>query len=766
MPVRGASVLTGLVAGSFIAHGLFALVWPTWPVITILTAVLALSGSWRARACVLSVLISLTCTMLALHDALADRLEPQRAGETITVTGRIAGLPESFDSYTRFRFRPERSGQDTDLPGTVLAYWYRDAPKLAAGETWRLELQLKPPWGRVNFSGDDRERWLFAQGIGALATVRGGTRTQPARSGTDWFDSQRARIKQALLQVDADRRSRSILIALAIADRSLLSNEDRQSLAATGTAHLLAISGLHVGLAAIGGFWLCRALMFLLPLPWVQNRAHRLALVSGLLAAVLYSGLAGFGISTLRALVMLLTGVAALSLARTVHPLQAFMLALAGLLLFDPLAPLSAGFWLSFGAVGILLMLFAFRRPAQHGFWRSLFAAQVGISLCLLPLSAYWFQATSLSGLVANLIAIPWVSFTLVPPLLAGLVLLPLSASASGLMFTLAAASTQMLMQLLEYLAQLPGSSLSIPQPGIMATALALFGGLLLLLPRGVGHRWLGLILLLPLVLPASPPADDTSEVLVLDVGQGTAVLISSAKHLAVYDSGPGNGDDYDLVDSVVVPAIRNMGYRTPDHIVISHGDLDHAGGLLRLRALYPDVPMHAGLRHLPPGVAGCDETLFWQWGEVAFQALHPSPFLPYLGNDSSCVIVMRAPGLRLLLAGDISAAIEHRLIARIAPRQDILLVAHHGSNTSSSRAFLEHTQARIAIATVGLGNRFGFPRPEVEQRFAAIGTPLWTTGACGALRIRVAADGTITSASARRQRPAPWRWRAASGCP
>jgi competence protein ComEC len=255
-------------------------------------------------------------------------------------------------------------------------------------------------------------------------------------------------------------------------------------------------------------------------------------------------------------------------------------------------------------------------------------------------------------------------------------------------------------------------------------------------------------------------------EMEVLDVGQGTAVLLRTAGATMLYDSGPGDGAGRDRVSSVIVPALRHMQVGAPDRIIVSHGDQDHSGGLWSLQALYPQALVLANLPRRQPGVGGCHAPSRWRWGETVVRVLHPTAALPYQGNDSSCVVDIRHPAGSFLLSGDISAAVEARLLIDGLQQSDVLVVPHHGSRTSSSPAFITAVQPRLAAATASLGNRFGFPRAGIRQRYESTGSRFWSTGECGALRIQVHDDGRLSATSARLERPAIWRWPAAEGCP
>ncbi len=303
-------------------------------------------------------------------------------------------------------------------------------------------------------------------------------------------------------------------------------------------------------------------------------------------------------------------------------------------------------------------------------------------------------------------------------------------------------------------------------QPSWPNLALAIIAAGLLLVPRGLRLQAPALLLLMPLLLPATPASAGKLQLDVLDVGQGTAVLLQTGSKLLLYDSGPGDGAGHDLVDSVIAPAVLAGGYRMPDRIVISHGDLDHAGGLATLRLRYPAVPLLASLSEPVPGIEPCNDALAWNWQGSEFRVLHPSAYLPYRGNDSSCVLDVNAGQFKILLTGDISSKVERRLLGRTLDVYRILLVPHHGSKSSSDPELLHATIPEWAFATAGAGNRFGFPRPEVQKRYADAGIPLLSTDQCGALRLQIDTDGVASLQSARRQRGAPWRWPAGEACP
>lgn len=757
---------SALAMGSLTAP-LFNSVPPGWLLCTVsaigLLALLLAPVRWLGAG-----LLACCWALWNFQARLDDRLVPELSGQVLAVTGVVSSIPQADDDRLSFRFEPQQRAEDRQtavrLPHTILVRWYEEYPPLAAGQHWSLEVLLKPPWGAVNFQGADREKWLFASGIGAVATVRSGLLLSPPGFSDRQLTSLRAAIFTEIGQRLPDAREAAVIQALAVGDRSGMQPGVRQLLALTGTSHLLAISGLHIGLAAAGGMLLARGLGWFLPIAALGRGYHLCSLLGGALAAGLYAALAGFGIPTVRALLMLLAAMTAISFSRQIHPARAWLLALAAVVLIDPFASLRAGFWFSFMAVAALLLTFVPRND-RRSWWRSLLLAQAAVTLALLPVSAAWFQAVSLVSFAANLVAIPLVSLTIVPLVLAGVVAGAAHGQLAGLLWSLAGDLSGVLLTLLELFARLQGEMTPVAASSPAAIVLALLGAGLLLLPRGLPVRWCGLFLLCPLFLPpTSRTAADGMELEILDVGQGTAVLLRAAGKTLLYDSGPGDGAGRDRVSTVIVPALN----RAPDRVIISHGDQDHAGGLWSLQARYPQAPILANLNltQHQPGLGACHAPFRWRWGETEFEVLHPSAALPYRGNDSSCVVEVRRPGGRILLSGDISAVVEARLLLEGLQQSDVLVVPHHGSLTSSSPAFIATLQPRVAVATASLGNRFGFPREEVRRRYDRAGVLFWSTGECGALHLQLGDDGQLTVASARLERPAIWRWPAGRRCP
>jgi competence protein ComEC len=758
-----------------VAGAVTPLLIPPLPVSSVpcllLMALITLLWPWCRAHFVIPILcfvLPLCWTLLTLerHDRL--RLDAAAAGTVHEISGTVVGIPQKRNWGLQFRFRPDRD--DKGGPGSagqIRVNWYRTASQVSAGERWRLHLRLQPPRSRLNFSGPDRERWYYAEGIAAVGSVVSGANR--LLETAQWFnlDALRHHIRDRILAVLGAGRASGMLTGLTVADRSGLSTADRLVLNSTGTGHLLAISGLHIGLISAAAYAAGRVLVLLLPCAWCLRTAVAIPWCLSLTLATLYSALSGFAVSTRRALVMLAVIAVLGLLRRAASPPRALLLALAVVLLLEPLAPLQAGFWLSFMAVAVLLLLFV-PRGGRPPAWRALPIAQAALTVTLMPLGLYWFQQTSFAGAVSNLVAIPWASLVIIPLALAAVFSMALPGQLAEGLLSLAAIAADALWWLLDWFAQFPDSSgYAIPRPGAVAVVLAVCAALMLLLPKGFRWRWIGVAGLLPLLLPAgSRVSEGELQLHLLDVGQGLSVLIADHERLMLYDTGPGDGAGSDLVRGVIAPAMANAGFRDLQHLIVSHGDLDHAGGLHTVLKRYPGARSLASLGPSQATLNPCVRHVTWNWPGTRFTVLHPSPQLPYLGNDSSCVLGIHHGRHSVLLTGDISAAVEQRLVLEDLAAYDVLFVPHHGSASSSSPEFIEAVAPRIALVAAGAGNRFGFPRPDVIERYRQSGVRLLSTSDCGAIEVTLGKAGEVGIRSARRYRKGRWRWPPATLCP
>ncbi|MBU1330307.1 MAG: DNA internalization-related competence protein ComEC/Rec2 [Gammaproteobacteria bacterium] len=691
------------------------------------------------------LLLGFTWACLSAQMALDDRLSADLDGRTLWLQGRVVGLPDAREGVVRFEVADAESRRAT-LPSLIRVAWY-DGPLVRAGETWRLAVRLRQPQGGVNPQSFDYEAWLLAQRIGATGTVKSGQRLAAADGASTWRDQLRAR----LLAVDAFGRE-GALAALVLGDGSGLSTADWRVLQDTGTVHLLVISGQHIGLLAgllyglVAG--LARWGLWPRALPWLPC-----ACLLALIGALTYGALAGFEVPVQRACVMV--GLTLLWRWRFRHlgvtlPL---LLALLVVLSLEPLAVLQPGFWLSFGAVALLVLIFSGRLGAWR-WWQSLGRAQWAMALGLLPLMVALGLPVSLSGPLANLLAVPWVGLLVVPLALLGTLLLPIPGVGESILW-LAGGLLALLFHGLTLLAAAVPSWLSVDLP-VMAWLALVLGVLMLLLPGGVPLRGLGLALILPLAFwPVSKPPVGQAEVWVLDVGQGLAVLVRTREHALLYDAGPRFGE-FDTGERIVLPSLRQLGVRHLDRLLISHADNDHAGGAVAVaHGLRVGDVVSGEPQKLPAELAArpCD-TMAWLWDQVQFRTWRWAAAGD--GNQASCVVLVEAGGERIWLTGDIDVAAEQALLDSGLPlAARWLLAPHHGSRTSSSPVLLDAVQPLVVLVSRGRHNAFGHPHPEVLERFRVRGISVQDTALQGAIRVDL---GTFGAAQGWREQRRFWR--------
>jgi len=692
-------------------------------------------------------LLSLPCLgifwmLLHAHAGLESRLAHAREGEDLALTVRVMGLPEPGERQLRFQARVEQAPSAPELQGAnVRLAWYAEDAALLPGERWKVTARLKRPRGSLNAGGFDYERYALEQGIAATGYLRDSPAPErlAAASGIDLL---RLRLSEALgTQLDAPVVR--FLQGLAVGDRRGLGDEDWERLRATGLSHLLAISGLHIGMVAGVGALLARALYWLWPTLGLRLPRPMGMAVAALPFAVGYSALAGFGLPALRSLLMIVVVLVALLVRRALTPSQGLAIATLAVVVVDPLALLGASFWLSF--VGVMWLLLCL--PASNkDYAGSLLRAQGVLSVGLLPLGVWFFGQASLAGVVANLFAVPLVTLLIVPLTLLATALLPWPLLAAPCLW-LAGRLMEILWSVAGWLQAWPLAQVFLPEPSLFALLLAALGVLWLLMPRGLPGKPLAMLLLLPLLCPARERVVAGELVMtVIDVGQGLSVLLQTEHHSLLYDAGPAFSGGLDLGEAAVVPSLRARGLDALDLLVVSHGDNDHAGGAGAVRrALEPPLRLGGEPVRMGDGFA-CATQANWRWDGVDFAFLHPPLGFPEVGNDSSCVLSLRWAGGHALLPGDINAIIEQRLLrehgARL--RADLLLVPHHGSSGSSSAAFVAAVAPRMAIISSGHRNRFGHPREDVLARYREVGSQILGTVENGAISLHLHADGRI----------------------
>lgn len=721
------------------------------------------------------------------YSRLADVLPHEWEGRDIQLIGVVAELPQANENSLRFAFDVEHVlTKDAVVPKHISLAWYKERGKVAhtsksplpqvnAGERWRITVRLKRPHGSVNPHGFDFEEWALERNIRATGYVRKADDNlrldemvkQPAYR----IERLRQEIREHFFQALPDYPYTGVLVALTVGDQRAIPSDQWQILTRTGVNHLMSISGLHVTMvsglvfALVYGLWR-RSHRFVLWLP-----ARKAAVIAGLMAAFGYALLAGFAVPAQRTVYMLAVVALTLWLGRFTSATSVLMWALLAVVVLDPWAVLSPGFWLSFGAIAVIMLVSAGRIGKVH--WLTGWArVQWAITLGLIPLLLAMFQQVSLVSPIANAIAIPLVSLVVVPlTLLAALplldfMLLPAHAVLSGCM------------EAMRWMSNVPQAvwSQHAPPPWTLAAGMA--GIVWMLLPGRLGlgfaggfpARWLGAVALLPvfLVLPERPEPGELW-LTVLDVGQGLAIVARTETHALLYDTGPGFSSEADSGSRTIVPFLRGEGIKHLDAMIVTHVDSDHSGGALSVLEAVPVEWLVSSLKADHPiqlaasNKRYCHAGESWQWDGVQFDMLHPSEQSyrnPKLKTNAlSCVLKITTTHGSVLLPADIEKKSEYQLLADNADAlpATVLVAPHHGSKTSSTDEFVSQVNPRLVIFTVGYRNRFGHPKEEVMERYRALGSTLLRSDNDGAVMLRFA-DNTLAVETSRALRRRYWR--------
>ena len=766
--------------------------WPLW----LLTASLA-------------VMLGFGLTGLRAQAFQVTALNPALEGLDILVTGVVQAMPQVAEDSVRFRLKVDsaRVGERAVvLPPQIYLGWYSGfgarAPRIAsnalpesetpdaaayglelqrqpqvlrAGERWQMSVRLKAPHGNSNPHGFDYELWLWEQDLQATGYVRAGVRDAPPQKIGDsrLYPVERARqsVREAIFERIDNRQLAGVLAALVTGDQNSIERADWNVFRATGVAHLMSISGLHITmfawLASLLTAWLWRRSVRWTPALCLWLPAASAGALGGLLLAALYALFSGWGVPAQRTIWMLATVILLKQGGKTWPWPFVWLLAMTVVLVLDPWALMQAGFWLSFVAVGVLFatdsgaskdssttatgifdhkntasVTFGLHKAATAGaglltgFLKTA-REQWVVTLALTPLSLLLFNQVSLVGLLANAVAIPWVTLVVTPIAMLGVIWSPL--------WDLAAWSVAQLGWFLQWLAQWPLATVSVASAPLWCAVAGVSGGALLAMRLPWHWRMLGLPLLLPVLLwqPVRPAAGQF-DILAADIGQGNALVLRTAGHTLVYDTGPKFSRESDAGNRVLVPLLRAMGERI-DLLMLSHRDTDHTGGATAVLAMQPQARLLSSiedgheLQAIRPSTR-CVQGQHWAWDGVHFEVLHPLAADYEGGNKSnamSCVLRVSGGGKTALLAGDIEAPQELRLLATPGMpaklKADLLLMPHHGSKTSSSAAFLDAVNPQFAIAQAGYRNRFGHPVASVLARYRERSVTVVQSSNCGA---------------------------------
>ena len=688
---------------------------------------------------------------------LAVSLPDEWQGRDIEVIGVVAELPRRYERGLRFNFDVEQAvTPQASVPQHIYLSTYFDSKArplvLKAGERWRLTLRLRQPHGAANPHGFDFEIWALERNIRAMGYVHNkgdNERIDALAAGFSYrIETWREAVRDKFAATLGDAPYAGVLSALAIGDQNSISAPQWQVFTRTGVNHLMSISGLHItmlaGLAFAAAYWLWRRsarLTLFLP-------ARKAAALAALLTAIGYALLSGFGVPAQRTVFMVGAVAAALWLNRNFSLGQILSIALLGVLIPDPWAVMSAGFWLSFGAVALILYVSAYRLERSH--WLTEYAnVQWAMTIGLTPLLLGLFQQASLVSPIANAIAIPLVSLVVVPLTLLGAAL-PIEVP-----LWLAHSAMDGVMRFLEWLNALPQAVWTQHAPPAWSIAAAMLGAFWILLPRGFPARWLGWLLLLPMFLNTpEPPAQGALRLIVFDVGQGLAVAAQTRQHALLYDTGPDFSGEADSGNRILIPALRALGIAKLDGLILSHDDTDHTGGAASIMQAMPvgwvssSLPATHPLLQSATHARRCQDGESWSWDGVQFEILHPAPgnngsVKKTRDNDLSCVLRISIGEHSILLAGDIEKNSEMRLLRQHAGKlfTSLLVAPHHGSKSSSSLDFVAATLPDYAVFTAGYRNRFGHPKEEVLQRYADSGAELLRSDEDGAILVEMNAQ-------------------------
>ncbi|MGH8120965.1 MAG: DNA internalization-related competence protein ComEC/Rec2 [Gammaproteobacteria bacterium] len=701
------------------------------------------------------LLCGFTWALIRAQGMLAPELDRELEGKTLTVTGQVSSLSESRERGTRFEFRLDGTirfaGRDWPAPGKIRLSWYQNPPQLLPGQYWQLTIRLKRPRGFSNPGGFDYEGWLFQHRIRAVGyVVQSPVNHYTGTIRGAFIDRLRYALREGVNR-NLDSKYRGLIIALTLGDRSQTATADRATMINTGTYHLLAISGLHISLVA-GLLYLAFLKLWSGTGRWaVRLPAPKIAAAVAMLGAACYALVSGFSIPVQRALIMLVVIMCVVYSGRRHAVSHVIAVALLLVLIYDPFAVLDPGFWLSFGAIGVLAWGMSCRISVRSLWWKW-GRAQYVVFVGLLPLSLLWFQQYALHGIFANIVAIPWISLVTTPLALAGVALVGLNAPLGHFFLMLAGMTLQLIWPALEKMGQWHLAVFHQAAPSWWTLAMGLIGALILLLPAGISWRWLGIVWLLPLLLPLQKTTyEGELRFALLDVGQGLAAVVETRTHTLVYDTGARFSEDFNAGTSVVVPYLRQTGVTHLDKLIISHGDNDHSGGAEAILAAYPDTgvlsSVPAPLAH--PNWSPCIAGQKWQWDGVHFQILYPEKTEPGKDNNQSCVLKISTARYSILLPGDIEKEAEYRLLHSHSGQlsAEVLVAPHHGSKTSSTTAFIEAVHPRLVLFPVGYRNRFRFPNQDIMRRYEMQGVRSYDTARHGAILIRIDQSGINTTA-------------------
>jgi len=691
-------------------------------------------------------------------------------GKEVLIEGQVLTIPKIDSRKTSFQILVSKSPYEQLENRKIKLSWYH-GPSIRAGQYYQLLVKLKRPRGLQNPGGFDYESWLIRNQIVGVGYVRNSKQNLQLVNDVDSFIAYRQSLANKLDLSTKDLSFRRIIFALAIGESQYLTQDDWALLQDTGTIHLMVISGLHIGLAAWFGFILFAglsrvSLSLLAVLP-----SQKWGLVGGLLLAAMYAALAGFSLPTQRALTMIIMSFLCLFLMTRIQIADLMLAALFVVIALDPLSIFANGFWLSFGAVIVLIYGVGNRLQLKKNITLKIkvwIHAQWVIFIGLMPALILLTHQISLISPIANFIAVAAIGFITVPSILTALILtafnLPNSwpLEVADISLTLIWRCLNSLQELAVLVEAVGFNAKPVNSAIIFGLLFAILGCLILLAPTLFrGMKVVGILCLSSLFIKSSnSPPNGIAQINILDVGQGLAIYIETENHALLYDTGKSYSSSFDAASASIIPFLQYKGRTQLDRLIISHHDMDHIGGA---NSLLKDIDVGTLISSSEPKQFSqlewllCRGDLKWEWDGVKFEFIHPTDKLPKKANNQSCVLKVTAANASLLIAGDIEKGAEQHLVTNLADKLDVdvLVAPHHGSKTSSSLGFIKAASPSWVIFSAGYRSQFKHPHQKVVQRYSAHKVNALNTADAG--MISFVLDTPITPFKYRDQKQGYW---------
>lgn len=692
---------------------------------------------------------------IAAHRVLEQQLPQSLENTSLIIEGQIATLPVLSNGVLQFQFAISKVCEKKvcrPLHLNSLLTWQSPPDNVRISQIWQLPVKLKRPHTYANPGSFDREAWLLQNRLRATGAVYQAKHEGAPVPRLLANKKSIARIRQyydrQLLAILNNEPFAGVIDALTVGNSAAISQDQWKVFRNTGTSHLIAISGLHIGMIA-GLFYLAGiACWRLSAYLCARLPAQKAGAIFGMIGAFSYTAFSGFSIPAERTLIMIITWMGSLLMSRYSSSLQRFMLGLGCVLILNPFSVMNSGFWLSFSAIALIGYGMSGRLSDKSLWWRY-GRVQWVASIGLMPLSWLLFQQSSIIGLFANMLAIPWVGFVTVPLALLACLLLPINNMVGQHVLLLSEKTLEWLWPYLHYLATLPNNSWFLGLHTSWLILPLMIAVLLILAPLHFPGRWLALIWFCPalFIRPAKLP-ENAVKLTVLDVGQGLSVVIQTRTHTAVYDTGMGYPDGYNMGDVVLLPFFRVEHISKLNKLIISHPDADHSGGANAVLQQFKTVPMLVSVidQFKKQEITACEAGQTWVWDEVTFRILYPFQGQARADNNSSCVLQIEVNGKQILLPGDIEKAAEAELVAQYHQQlaSYLLIAPHHGSRTSSSDLFIQAVNPKVVVFATGYLNRYHFPSDQAVMRYQRAGGRLYNSAYDGAITVTFMPDKPV----------------------